>query len=112
MELRELSFATAGELAAAGVTVAIISDHPFLPIQYLPLAGGLAVREGLEAETALRALTLTPAEILGIAGRAGSLEPGKDADLALYRGHPFYDVQARCVLTLVEGRTVHEAGRS
>lgn len=107
MELRELSFATAGELDKAGVTVALISDHPFVPIQYLPLCGGLAVREGLDAETALRALTLTPAEILGVDSRVGSLEPGKDADLALYHGHPFYDVQARCVMTLIEGQIVH-----
>jgi len=109
VELRELSFATAGELAAAGVTVALISDHPFLPIHYLPLAGGLAVREGLDPDVALRAITLTPAELLGIAPRVGSLEPGKDADLALYRGHPFYDVQARCLRTLVQGETVYEA---
>jgi imidazolonepropionase-like amidohydrolase len=108
VELRELSFGTAGELARAGVTVALISDHPFVPIQYLPLCGGLAVREGLEPETALRALTLTPAEILGVADRVGSLELHKDADLALYRGHPFYDVQARCVVTVVEGRLVHD----
>jgi imidazolonepropionase-like amidohydrolase len=109
MELRELSFATPAELARAGVTVALISDHPFVPIQYLPLCGGLAVREGLDEEAALRAITLTPAEILGVADRVGSLEPGKDADLALYRGHPFYDVQARCLLTLVQGRQVYDA---
>lgn len=107
VELRELSFSTAGELARAGVTVALISDHPFVPIQYLPLCGGLAVREGLDADTALRALTLTPAEILGVADRVGSLEPGKDADLALYRGHPFYDVQARCLMAFIQGRLVH-----
>jgi imidazolonepropionase-like amidohydrolase len=63
----------------------------------------------LGEEAALRAITLTPAEILGVAGRVGSLEPGKDADLALYRGHPFYDVQARCLLTLVQGQPVHDA---
>ena len=107
VELRELSFATPGELARAGVTVALISDHPFVPIQYLPLCGGLAVREGLDEETALRAITLTPAEILGIAGRVGSLEPGKDADLAIYREHPFHDVQARCELTMVQGQVVY-----
>jgi imidazolonepropionase-like amidohydrolase len=107
VELRELSFATAAELARAGVTVAIISDHPFVPIQYLPLCGGLAVREGLDADTALRALTLTPAEILAVADRVGSLEVGKDADLALYRGHPFYDVQARCIMTFINGQIVH-----
>jgi imidazolonepropionase-like amidohydrolase len=108
MELRELSFATAGELASAGVTIALISDHPFVPIQYLPLCGGLAVREGLDEENALRALTLTPAEILGVGDRVGSLEPGKDADLALYSRHPFHDVQARCLMTIIQGRVVHE----
>jgi imidazolonepropionase-like amidohydrolase len=112
VELRELSFATPGELARAGVTVALISDHPFVPVQYLPLCGGLAIREGLDPGTALRALTLTPAEILGVADRVGSLEPGKDADLALYRGHPFYDVQARCLRTWVQGRTVYEGRKA
>jgi imidazolonepropionase-like amidohydrolase len=109
MELRELSFTTPGELVRAGVTVALISDHPFVPIQFLPLCAGLAMREGLDEERALRAVTLTPAEILGVAGRLGSLEAGKDADLALYRGHPFYEVQARCLLTLVQGQIVHDA---
>jgi imidazolonepropionase-like amidohydrolase len=109
VELRELSFATAAALHDAGVRLAIISDHPFLPIQYLPLAGGLAIREGLDPDIALRALTLTPAEVLGLADRVGSLTPGKDADLALYRGHPFYDVQARCVLTLIQGQVVYRA---
>jgi imidazolonepropionase-like amidohydrolase len=108
VELRELSFATPGELARAGVTVALISDHPFVPIQYLPLCGGLAIREGLDEVTALRALTLTPAEILGIAGRVGSLEPGKDADLAIYQGHPFFDVQARCRLTMIQSQVVYD----
>jgi imidazolonepropionase-like amidohydrolase len=109
MELRELSFTTPGELVRAGVTVALISDHPFVPIQFLPLCAGLAMREGLDEERALRAITLTPAEILGLAGRLGSLEAGKDADLALYRSHPFYEVQARCLLTLVQGQIVHDA---
>jgi imidazolonepropionase-like amidohydrolase len=109
VELRELSFATAGELARAGVTVALISDHPFVPIQYLPLCGGLAMRDGLDEEIALRSITLTPAEILGVADRVGSLEPGKHADLAIYRGHPFYDVQARCQLTMVQGQVVYDS---
>jgi imidazolonepropionase-like amidohydrolase len=108
MELRELSFATAGELSQAGVTIALISDHPFVPIQYLPLCGGLAIREGLDELTTLRALTLTPAELLGVAHRVGSLEVGKDADVALYQSHPFYHVQARCLLTLVQGQGVHD----
>jgi imidazolonepropionase-like amidohydrolase len=109
MELRELSFATAGELARGGVTVALISDHPFVPVQYLPLCGGLAVREGLDEQTALRSLTLTPAELLGVSDRVGSLDVGRDADLAIYQGHPFYDVQARCLLTFIQGKVVHDS---
>ena len=70
--------------------------------------GGTA-REEL---TALRALTLTPAELLRVAQRVGSLEVGKDADVALYQGHPFYDVQARCLLTLVQGQGVHDGHSS
>ena len=64
--------------------------------------------EGLDEETALRAITLTPAEILGVADRVGSVEAGKDADLTLYRGRPFHDVQARCLLTMVQGRVVFD----
>ena len=109
MELRELSFSTAGVLQGAGVSVALISDHPFVPIQYLPLCGGLAVREGMDEVQALRAVTLTPAEILGVAGQVGSLAPGKHADLTLYQGHPFHDVQAQCRLTMIQGRIVHDA---
>jgi imidazolonepropionase-like amidohydrolase len=108
METRERSFATPGILYRAGVPVALITDHPFVPIHYLPLCAGLAIREGLDAASALRTITLTPAEILGVADRVGSLEPGKRADLTLYAGHPFYDVQASCQLTMIGGQTVFE----
>lgn len=65
--------------------IAIITDHPVIPEQYLPLCAGLAVREGLPYDEALKAITLYPARILGIADRVGSLTPGKDADLVLFR---------------------------
>jgi imidazolonepropionase-like amidohydrolase len=109
METRERSFATPGILDRAGVAVALITDHPFVPIAYLPLCAGLAIREGLDPESALRAITHTPAEILDVADRIGSLEPGKRADLTLYAGHPFYDVQARCRWTMIGGQVVYEA---
>lgn len=87
-ELRELTPANPGILQRAGVKTAIITDHPVIPVQYLPLCAGLAVREGLPYEEALRAITLTPAEIAGIADRVGSVTPGKDADLVLFRTDP------------------------
>ena len=76
----------------------------------LRLARLAADSDAQVATAALRALTLTPAEILGIADKVGSLEPGKDADLAVYRGHPFFDVQARCRLTMIQGRVVYDNG--
>ena len=87
-ELRDLTPENPAVLRRAGVTVAIVTDHPVVPIQYLPLCAGLAVREGLTWEEARRAVTLTLAEICGIADRVGSITPGKDADLVLFSGDP------------------------
>ncbi len=87
----ELSGATPenpGILSRAGVKTAIITDHPETPLQYLALTAGLAVREGMDYDTALRAITLTPAEICGIADRVGSIAVGKDADLCAFDCDP------------------------
>lgn len=88
-ELHNLTPESPGLMAKAGLCPAIITDHPVIPIQYLPLCAGLAVRYGMPWEEALRAVTLYPARILGLDGRIGSLAPGKDADLALFDGDPF-----------------------
>ena len=88
-ELLHQTVENTAKLAEAGVKVAICTDHPENPIQYLPLAAALCVRHGLSEERALRAITLDAAEIGGIADRVGSLTPGKDADLVLYPGSPF-----------------------
>lgn len=101
-ELRNLSPATAGVLHAQGVPVAICSDHPVIPIQYLPLCAGLAVREGLPYEEALRAITINPAVICGLEHRVGSLAPGKDCDLAVFDTDPF-SVYAKPVMVFCGG---------
>ena len=75
-------------LARAGVPVAICTDHPVIPIQYLPICAALAVRGGLEPEEALAAITIHPARLAGLDKRVGSLEPGKDADIVVTTGHP------------------------
>jgi imidazolonepropionase-like amidohydrolase len=71
------------------VKVAICTDHPETPVQYLPLAAAVCVRHGLSREQALRAITLDAAEIAGIADRVGSITVEKDADLVLYPASPF-----------------------
>ncbi|MDR1892785.1 MAG: amidohydrolase, partial [Oscillospiraceae bacterium] len=88
-ELSGLDPAAPGNLSRAGVKIALITDHPVIPSQYLNLCAGLAIREGLDSETALRALTADAAEICGLASRVGSLEPGKDADFSVWSGDPF-----------------------
>lgn len=87
-ELKELTPASPGILVKAGVKTAIVTDHPVVPIQYLPLCAGLAVREGMEYQAALEAITITAAEICGIDSRVGSIAPGKDADLTVFSEDP------------------------
>ena len=88
-EMESLTPKAPGILCRAGVKVAIITDHPVIPIQYLPIYAGLAVREGMEYYEALKAITINPAEICGISDRVGSIEKGKDADMVLFKGDPF-----------------------
>lgn len=105
-ELKEKSFATPGILHKAGLEVCIITDAPVIPLNYLPLCAGLAIREGLEEDAAWRAITINPAKVAGIADRVGSLEVGKDADLAFFDGDPLRDIQARARQVFVDGEPV------
>ncbi len=110
VELRRRGFETPGLLERAGVRVCLITDHPVTGLEYLPVCAGLAVRAGMSPEGALRAVTLEPARVLGVADRIGSLEPGKSADLVVRRGHPF-DLTARVSAVMVAGKVVVRDGR-
>ncbi len=95
-------------LADAGIPLAIMTDHPVVPIQYLPLCAAMTVRAGLPEETALAAITRNAARLCGLNGRLGSIESGKQADLALFSGHPFdYRSQTRWVF--LQGRPAYRA---
>lgn len=88
----ELSLASEknpAQLAAAGVTLAICTDHPEVPIPYLLLSAAIAVRGGMEPMQALRSITLTAAQLAGISDRVGSLTVGKDADFVVFERTPF-----------------------
>jgi imidazolonepropionase-like amidohydrolase len=106
VELRNRTMANPGLLAAAGVTVAIATDHPVVPVHLLIVQAALAVREGLDRDTALRAVTITPARIMRIADRVGSLVPGKDADVVLWSGDPF-DIMSRVEAAYIGGREIY-----
>lgn len=107
IELKNLSFKAPNVLEQAGIEYAMMTDHPVTPEQYLPICTAVAVREGASEEGALKAITINAAKITGIADRVGSIEVGKDADIAVFSGHPF-DFRSRCVLTLVNGKVAHE----
>jgi len=89
-------------LSKNGVKTAICTDHPELPIQYLPLSAGIAVRGGLPYDEALKAITIYPAQICGIDNRVGSIEQGKDADMVFFFGDPL-SVYAKPKLVIING---------
>ena len=107
-ELKEKSFNTPGILNKAGVKIAIITDSPVIPQEYLSLCAALAVKHGLDEMEALKAITINPAEILGIADRVGSLESGKDADLVFVKGN-LLSYEAEVKKTMINGEIVYES---
>jgi imidazolonepropionase-like amidohydrolase len=106
VELRNRTIRAAGIMARAGVLLAITTDHPVVPIHFLVHQATFAVREGLDSETALRALTINPATILGLNDRVGALKPGLDADVVLWSGDPL-DVMSRALRVFIDGREVY-----
>ena len=104
-ELQNKTWETPGILAKAGCHVSIITDAPVTPLHYLPLCAGLAIKAGMDEYDALRAVTINPAEHIGIADRVGSLEEGKDADVVIVDGYPF-DVTGVIKHVLINGEEV------
>lgn len=104
-ELQNKTWETPGVLAKAGCHVSIITDAPVTPLHYLPLCAGLAIKAGMDEYDALRAVTINPAEHIGVADRVGSLEEGKDADVVIVDGCPF-DVTGEIKHVLINGEEI------
>ncbi|WP_220273426.1 amidohydrolase family protein [Pontibacter diazotrophicus] len=106
---KNMSFETAGVLARAGVPIAIQSGFE----QYVPRArvllfeAGVAVANGMTQEQALAAVTTTPARLIGLEHRIGSLEKGKDADVVLFDGDPFEYTTHVCAV-IIDGKEVNK----
>ncbi len=107
-ELKNKSFETPKILFDAGIKIAIITDSNVIPIQHIPMCAGMAVKAGLPEEEAWKAITINPAEIAGISDRVGSLEAGKDADIAIFKGNPLLDVDYETVMTIIDGKVVYK----
>ncbi|MBQ3123885.1 MAG: amidohydrolase family protein [Clostridia bacterium] len=104
-ELKNLSFATYKKLSDMGLDVSIITDHPEVTIENLPLCAALAVSNGMDEKKALSAITLTAAKNCGISDKVGSLEVGKDADIAVFTALPT-EFNAKCMMTFINGNLV------
>ena len=104
-EMRELGYGTPKVMYDAGVKFAIQTDAPGSTIRFLPICAALSVKEGLPYDYALKAITIIPAEILGVADRVGSLEVGKDADLRLLSGDPL-EYMTKCQKVIIDGEVV------
>ena len=104
-DMENLSVETAGKLHAAGIPVALQSSYEsYVPkTRVVLLEAAVAAANGLGFEPALASITIDAAKLLGIADRTGSLEIGKDADLALYDGDPF-EYTSHCTGTIINGQ--------
>ncbi|MBN1223556.1 MAG: amidohydrolase [Candidatus Aminicenantes bacterium] len=108
METQGVTARNAAILASAGVKVVIKSDEALGigSVRELPLLAALAVKNGLDRDLALRSITLSAAEVLGVSDRLGSLEPGKDADIVVFTGDPF-NYRTVVERVFIDGRTVY-----
>ncbi len=108
LEYRNHDMRNAAILSKEGVQLALgVSGRDGASSKFIALAAAMAVANGMDKDIALRAITLTPAEILGVADRIGSLEAGKDADIVILSGHPL-DTFTQVEMVLIEGKTVYE----
>ena len=98
----------AGYLSGKGVQVDIMTDADVVQQSFLRYQAAVAVKYGMDPAQALKSITLNPARTMGLEGRIGSLEPGKDADLAVFDGDPF-EVATRTRMVLIDGRVVYQA---
>ncbi|MCM1025349.1 MAG: amidohydrolase [Roseburia sp.] len=110
IEVQNMAFKTVGVLNRAGVLTAVTTDHPVSLIASLPICAGLAVKAGLPLEEGYRAITIHPARICGVEDRVGSLEVGKDADIAIFTGNPM-EVFTETLYTIIDGNIVYESGK-
>jgi len=106
-ELKNLTFETPGVLEAAGIDVAIMTDHPVIPLQHLSMCAGLSVKSGMSYEGALKAITINPATILGLDAQVGSLKVGKDADVVIWNGDPL-TLESDVLMTIINGKVVYQ----
>ncbi|KUF29399.1 MULTISPECIES: amidohydrolase [Lysinibacillus] len=107
-ETRNSTPAIAAIFKEHNIPFAIMTDHPFVPIQYLKYCATEAIRYGLDEDTALKSITINAAKLVQLDHRIGSLEEGKDADFVVW-SHPIFETEAKVLQTYVNGQKYYEA---
>lgn len=106
-ELSNKTFKTPALLNQAGILIALTTDSPVVPQEYLPLCAGLAVKSGLNHFEALKAITINAAKILKLDHRIGSLEVGKDADIVIADGC-IMEINTNVDYTIIDGSITYQ----
>ena len=101
-EMKNLSTVNPLLMWKNGVNISLCTDHPVIPVQYLPTSAAVAVKYGLPFEEAIKSLTINAAKIVGISERVGSLEAGKDADLVVIEGNPL-EIMSSPKMVMING---------
>lgn len=108
IELQNKTFNTPFVLIDKGIKVAIVTDHPVIEQEYLPICAGLATKgTGLSEIDALKSITINAAEIINIHDRVGSIEEGKDADVVIFDKNALFS-DSKCLYTIIDGKIVHQ----
>lgn len=106
-ELRNLDPKNAGVLAKNGILTAVCTDHPVIPVQYLPLSAGVCVGAGMDYLDAVAAITINAAVICGIDDKVGSIAPGKSADFAVFEDDLFSPYSSPNMV-VIDGKVVKD----
>ena len=104
-EMKQLSTTNPLSMWKNGVEISLCTDHPVIPVQYLPMSAAVAVKAGLPFDEAMKSITINAAKIVGISDRVGSIEVGKDADFVLFDGNPL-EIMSQAVMVMINGEIV------
>ena len=104
-ELKRAEVYNPARLAEAGLPVAIMTDHPVIPVQYLAVSAAMAVRAGLPEALALQAITSAAADLCDAGDQIGRIKKGYKADIVLLDGHPF-DYRSSVIAVWINGNKV------
>ena len=104
-EIWNMKLENPGILSESGLTISLTADTGS-QTAILPATIGILMRYGLSEQAAFEGITINPAKTLKLDHRVGSLEVGKDADIAIFDGHPFSSLSL-CRMTIIDGKIVH-----